>query len=343
MRDVSDHTICVSTTQCSRRARAHDQARLNDRARRKTLAGLHRAQQHADAATPDLTEVLADGGQRRGEVRSLRDVVEADDADLTDATLTSVGRRAKYLLFRLTSGKTWLSHLGMTGAYRFKGFKFKEPSRYYEPGEDNKHDHVVMQLSHPGHGKLTLIYSDARRFGFMDLFDREEDSPYLEGLGPEPLGNEFNAAEMAARFKGKNAPMKAALLDQRVVAGLGNIYVSEALWRAHIRPTTAGQEAGPQIRQALGPARSAGRRRPHRPHRGDRGGRLDPARFPRRRRRIGLFPAPLRRLRPRGRALPDPRLHRHASSASSSPAGPPSTARCARSPSSGGPSPRIPG
>jgi formamidopyrimidine-DNA glycosylase len=155
--------------------------------------------------------------------------------------ITSVGRRAKYLLFRLSSGKTWLSHLGMTGTYRFANFKYKEPSRYYEPGEDIKHDHVVLQLSHPLHGKLTLIYSDARRFGFMDLYSRAEDSPYLEGLGPEPLGNQFNAEEMAASFKGKSAPIKAGLLDQRVVAGLGNIYVSEALHRAHIRPTTAAK------------------------------------------------------------------------------------------------------
>jgi formamidopyrimidine-DNA glycosylase len=156
---------------------------------------------------------------------------------LEGQTIISVGRRAKYLLFRLSGGKTWLGHLGMTGAYRFAEGKFKEPSRYYEPGEDIKHDHVVMELKHPRKGKLTLIYSDARRFGFMDLFEGEA-SPYLDGLGPEPLGNEFNADEMAARFKGKSAPMKAALLDQRVVAGLGNIYVSEALWRAHIRPTT---------------------------------------------------------------------------------------------------------
>ena len=157
---------------------------------------------------------------------------------LEGETITSVGRRAKYLLFRLSNGKTFLSHLGMTGAFRFAEGKFKEPSRYYEPGEDVKHDHVVMALTHPSRGHLTLIYSDARRFGFMDLFEREEDSPYLAGLGPEPLGNQFNAEEMAARFRGKSAPMKAALLDQRVVAGLGNIYVSEALWRAHIRPTT---------------------------------------------------------------------------------------------------------
>ena len=161
---------------------------------------------------------------------------------LEGQTITSVGRRAKYLLFRLSSGKTWLGHLGMTGAYRFAEGRFKEPSRYYEPGEHIKHDHVVMGLTHPSRGKLTLIYSDARRFGFMDLFEHEADSPYLEGLGPEPLGNEFNAEEMAARFKGKSAPMKAALLDQRVVAGLGNIYVSEALWRAHIRPTVPAKK-----------------------------------------------------------------------------------------------------
>ena len=156
---------------------------------------------------------------------------------LEGQTIVSVGRRAKYLLFRLSSGRTWLSHLGMTGAFRFAEGKFKEPSRYYEPAEDEKHDHVLMRLTHPTRGPLTLIYSDPRRFGFMDLFRDEADSPYLEGLGPEPLGNAFNADEMAARFRGKKAPMKAALLDQRVVAGLGNIYVSEALWRAHIRPT----------------------------------------------------------------------------------------------------------
>lgn len=155
---------------------------------------------------------------------------------LTGDTIVSVGRRAKYLLFRLKSGRTLLSHLGMTGAYRFEDIQYKGRSRYYEPSGDRKHDHLSMALAHPAHGHLKLIYNDARRFGFMDLYDDEAQSPYLEGLGPEPLSNEFNAAEMAARFKAKKAPMKAALLDQRVVAGLGNIYVSEALHRAHIRP-----------------------------------------------------------------------------------------------------------
>lgn len=155
---------------------------------------------------------------------------------LTGATIESVGRRAKYLLFRLSTGKTLLSHLGMTGSFRFVDFKFKGPSRYYEPTQEEKHDHLVLDLAHPGHGKLRLVYNDARRFGFVDLFGDEAESPYLAGLGPEPLGNDFNAEEMAERFRGKKAPIKAALLDQRVVAGLGNIYVSEALHRAHIRP-----------------------------------------------------------------------------------------------------------
>lgn len=158
---------------------------------------------------------------------------------LEGKTIEGVGRRAKYLLFRLSSGQTLLSHLGMTGSYRFEGFKFKEPSRYFEPDQDEKHDHLRLALTHPEHGAMTLLYNDARRFGFMELFRDESESPFLAGLGPEPLGNEFSAVAMAERFRGKKAPMKAALLDQRVVAGLGNIYVSEALHRAHIRPTTA--------------------------------------------------------------------------------------------------------
>lgn len=173
-------------------------------------------------------------------------------AALEGTTIDSVGRRAKYLLFRLGSGQTLLSHLGMTGSYRFEGRRFKEPSRYFEPDQDQKHDHLKLALSHPEHGPLTLIYNDARRFGFMDLFSRDDDSPYLRDLGPEPLGNAFNAAEMAARFRGKKAPMKAALLDQRVVAGLGNIYVSEALHRAHIRPTT---EAGKLVLKSGAPSK----------------------------------------------------------------------------------------
>ena len=157
---------------------------------------------------------------------------------LTGKTIESAGRRAKYLLFRLSDGMTWLSHLGMTGSYRFREQKpLDEPSRYREAEQSARHDHLELALTHPRHGALHLVYADPRRFGFVDLYREDADSPYLKGLGPEPLGNDFNAVGLAARFSGKRAPVKAALLDQRVVAGLGNIYVSEALHRAHILPT----------------------------------------------------------------------------------------------------------
>ena len=163
-------------------------------------------------------------------------------AALEGARIEAVDRRAKYLLFRLSTGHTWLSHLGMTGVYRFEDFAFKDASRYYEPTAAEKHDHLRIELDRDGDAPTALIYNDARRFGFMDLFAHDEDSPYLAELGPEPLSNAFNAMEMAERFRGKAAPMKAALLDQRVVAGLGNIYVSEALHRAHIRPDRAARD-----------------------------------------------------------------------------------------------------
>ncbi len=158
-------------------------------------------------------------------------------ARLEGQVVEHVGRRAKYLLMTLSGGATLLSHLGMTGSWRFAEHGIDKPPRYYEPGTEPKHDHMVWSLDHPRHGKSHLIYADPRRFGFIDLYDDIEQSPYLKDLGPEPLGNEFGATEMAAAFAGKKAPIKAALLDQRVVAGLGNIYVAEALHRAHILPT----------------------------------------------------------------------------------------------------------
>lgn len=156
---------------------------------------------------------------------------------ITGQEIVRVGRRAKYLLIELGNGQTVLSHLGMTGSWRFAEHGIDKSPRYYEPGTEPKHDHMVWEISHPEHGRSHLIYADPRRFGFIDLFSPETPSPFLAGLGPEPLGNDFNAEEMAAAFAGKKAPIKAALLDQRVVAGLGNIYVAEALHRAHILPT----------------------------------------------------------------------------------------------------------
>src|SRR5690606_28202990 len=158
-------------------------------------------------------------------------------AALEGQSIASVGRRAKYLLIGLGNGSTLLSHLGMTGSWRFAEHGIDKPPRYYEPGTEPKHDHMIWDIWHPEHGRSHLIYADPRRFGFIDLYDDIAHSPYLKDLGPEPLGNDFNAAEMAEKFKGKKSPIKAALLDQRVVAGLGNIYVAEALHRSHILPT----------------------------------------------------------------------------------------------------------
>jgi formamidopyrimidine-DNA glycosylase len=171
---------------------------------------------------------------------------------LAGRTILRAGRRAKYLLFGLSDGATLLSHLGMTGSYRFIERPIIEPTRYHPPADKGKHDHIEWTLSHPEHGSLHLVYADPRRFGFVDLFGEEDDSPYLKDLGPEPLGNDFNADFLAARFAGKQAPIKAGLLDQRIIAGLGNIYVSEALYRAHILPTAP---CAALVTEAGGPTR----------------------------------------------------------------------------------------
>lgn len=157
------------------------------------------------------------------------------------STIVSVGRRAKYLLFRLSNGLTLLSHLGMTGSYAFPDRPQEVSSRYYPAPQGRAHEHFEMDLTLPAGAPARLVYADARRFGFMDLFENEAECPYLRGLGPEPLSNGFNAHELAQRIGCKKAPLKAVLLDQRVVAGLGNIYVSEALHRARLLPTRPAQ------------------------------------------------------------------------------------------------------
>ena len=155
---------------------------------------------------------------------------------LTGSTIVATGRRAKYLLFSLSSGETWLSHLGMTGSYRFADQPLAEPTRLNPASPDRVHDHVILDLAVPDGPRRRLIYTDARRFGFMDLFRDPQDCRFLKDLGPEPTGNAFSAQGLAARWSGKRAPVKTALLDQSHVAGLGNIYVCEALHRAGIHP-----------------------------------------------------------------------------------------------------------
>ena len=144
-----------------------------------------------------------------------------------------LGRRAKYLLADLSSGDVLVMHLGMSGSFRV-GKDAKPGVYYHERGKSTAHDHVVFNLSNGA----TVTFNDPRRFGSMKIVPRAklEQEPLLRGLGPEPLGNEFDAAMLAKACAGKKTSLKAALSDQRVVAGLGNIYVCEALFRARLSP-----------------------------------------------------------------------------------------------------------
>jgi formamidopyrimidine-DNA glycosylase len=157
-------------------------------------------------------------------------------ARLEGQTVTGLGRRAKYLLADLGSGDVLLMHLGMSGSFRLiEGDKAKAPGKFHHPrNEDRAHDHVVFHMS----SGAAVVFNDPRRFGYMKIIARSklENEPLLKGLGPEPLGNEFDAAMLARSCANKKTSLKAALLDQRVVAGLGNIYVCEALFRSHLSP-----------------------------------------------------------------------------------------------------------
>jgi len=193
----------------------------------------------AVARRPDLRFPLPDGfGQR-----------------LTGQRVMAVRRRAKFLLIELEDGGVLISHLGMSGSYRI----YPDPTLSPE-----KHEHIILRTDQG----TEVRYNDPRRFGFMDLIDGAALDQYvmLKNLGPEPLGDEFNAEILSARLKGRQTPIKSALLDQSVVAGLGNIYVSEALFRAGISPkrmaaSVAGRRAArlvPAIKDVLNDAIDAG-------------------------------------------------------------------------------------
>jgi formamidopyrimidine-DNA glycosylase len=154
--------------------------------------------------------------------------------------IEALERRAKYILVHCSNGKSLILHLGMTGRFTIvkpDGASFEPGAFYHEAGgatEPGPHDHVIWHLD----DGTRVIYNDARRFGFMDWADTHvrDDHKLLKDIGVEPLGNSFHLDHLIAKFRDKKAPTKAALLDQHVVAGLGNIYVSEALHRAHISP-----------------------------------------------------------------------------------------------------------
>jgi formamidopyrimidine-DNA glycosylase len=180
-------------------------------------------------------------------------------ARLEGARITRFSRRAKYLLAELetdTRPLYWLSHLGMTGRYML----YHHNGTHMEPGQyahdvsaetAEKHVHVEMQFDDGS----ALTYADPRRFGFMDLFEGgPENSRFLADLGPEPLGNGFDTNLLYAACQGRKSPIKNVLLDQTVVAGLGNIYVCEALFLAGISPRRLACNVGRARLERLVPA-----------------------------------------------------------------------------------------
>ena len=179
---------------------------------------------------------------------------------LTGQKVIGLRRRSKYILCDLASRETLLVHLGMSGRMLISGDPLGVFAHNHPAPE--KHDHVVFQMKNGAR----ITFNDARRFGAMDLFPTGGSHKLLDVLGPEPLGNDFHEDHLIAAFKGRNTPVKAALLDQRIVAGLGNIYVCEALFRAGISPKRkAGRLAShrvatlvPIIREVLQDAIKAG-------------------------------------------------------------------------------------
>ncbi|AUH64770.1 bifunctional DNA-formamidopyrimidine glycosylase/DNA-(apurinic or apyrimidinic site) lyase [Paracoccus zhejiangensis] len=169
---------------------------------------------------------------------------------LTGARVTALRRRSKYLLLDLDRGGVLLMHLGMSGRLLVEGAGLAGFHR--DPSILSRHDHVVLTTDEG----TSITFNDARRFGMVDLIREGEAHPLLGHLGPEPLEPDFSAAYLQASFGGKKAPVKQALLDQRIVAGLGNIYVSEALYRAGIDPRRqAGRIGAARIEALVGHVR----------------------------------------------------------------------------------------
>lgn len=162
---------------------------------------------------------------------------------LSGRRIAALGRRAKYLTIHLDDGLSVISHLGMSGSFRIEADDGGNmPGVFqHERSKLSAHDHVVFHLQRADGASVRIVYNDPRRFGFM-LFAEEgmlDNHPLLASLGVEPTGNLLSGTVLAELFKGRRTPLKAALLDQRLIAGLGNIYVCEALWRSHLSPMRA--------------------------------------------------------------------------------------------------------
>ena len=158
---------------------------------------------------------------------------------LTNTNIQHVGRRGKYLMLETARNEALIMHLGMSGSFRIESEAGSGTigAYYHLRSEARKHDHVVFEVENE-QNTYWVIYNDPRRFGFMDLVPAENlgKCSHLKNMGIEPTGNVLNGAKISELFAGKNTPIKSALLDQRFIAGLGNIYVCEALWRSGISP-----------------------------------------------------------------------------------------------------------
>lgn len=160
---------------------------------------------------------------------------------LEGRTITALGRRAKYLTAHIEGGPTLICHLGMSGSFRVEADTDSHTpgAFHHERSKASAHDHAVFHLEQRGES-ARVVFNDPRRFGFMLFADGAiDDHPMLAGLGVEPTGNALDGPLLQELFRGRKSPLKAALLDQRLIAGLGNIYVAEALWRAGLSPLRA--------------------------------------------------------------------------------------------------------
>ena len=207
---------------------------------------------YADIRRPDLRRPFPENMSQR----------------LTGAKILRLHRRSKYILCELDSGETLLIHLGMSGrmtiSHEGNASEDLLGNFQYKPSTPVKHDHVILDMQ----DGARISFNDARRFGAMDLIDTKNllNHKLIKSLGPEPLGNEFNTPYLHSKLKDKAAPIKSALLDQRIVSGLGNIYVCESLWRAGINPKRLSGRVSrkkidvlvPIIRNVLTEAISAG-------------------------------------------------------------------------------------
>jgi formamidopyrimidine-DNA glycosylase len=188
---------------------------------------------------------------------------------LAGRTVERLARRAKYILAHVEGGDVLVMHLGMTGRFTIAG-NGRLAEFHHDAGGDPAHDHVVFEMS----SGAVVTYNDVRRFGYMLLIPESEleRHPHFAGLGVEPLGNALDAVYLAGRAHRRRADLKAFLMDQRNIAGLGNIYVCEALWRAGLSPkrsagslarrngapTERAERLVPAIRSVLEEALAAG-------------------------------------------------------------------------------------